>query len=236
MRFEKRQTFFKKMFAVFRFPFRGTIGPACLPVRPVAEWLRGFSFTKRKGTIGNGPKVINRRRVINSLIEEKGRGKEKCPLDPLKRKGEGKRTRPGFLRNQLFQDRARAREAKASVRVFFFRGGRGGGGDRRQLLSAEREGLRSLGVVLPPLRPQPHRRKGVLLRLLQTTGRGARRRDRVSGELVHDATSCAMCKRMIINAGIEKVIVRNDENEFTTIDVKKDWVENDDSLGDKLGY
>ena len=61
-------------------------------------------------------------------------------------------------------------------------------------------------------------------------------RDRVSGELVHDATSCAMCKRMIINAGIEKVIVRNNENEFTTIDVKKDWVENDDSLGDQLGY
>ena len=61
-------------------------------------------------------------------------------------------------------------------------------------------------------------------------------KDRVSGELVHDATSCAMCKRMIINAGIEKVIVRNDENEFTTIDVRKDWIENDDSLGDQLGY
>jgi hypothetical protein len=113
------------MFAVFRFPFRGNIGPACLPVRPVAEWLRGFSFTKRKGTIGNEPKVINRRRVAVWKAKEKGSGKEKVPLDPLKRKGQGKRTRPGFLRN-LFQDRARAREAKASVRVFFFRGGRGG--------------------------------------------------------------------------------------------------------------
>ena len=115
------------MFAVFRFPFRGNIGPACLPVRPVAEWLRGFLVTKRKGTIGNGPKVVNRRRVAVWKAKEKGSGKEKCPLDPLKRKGQGKRTRPGFLRNLFFQDRARAREAKASVRVFFFRGGRGGG-------------------------------------------------------------------------------------------------------------
>ena len=149
--------FSKKMFAVFWFPFRGTIGPACLPVRPVAEWLRGFSFTKRKGTIGNGPKVIDRRRVAVWKAKEKGSGKEKVPLDPLKRKGQVKRTRRGYLRN-LFQDRARAREAKASVRVFFFRGGRGGCGDCRQLLSAVREGLCALGVVLPPLRPQPHRR------------------------------------------------------------------------------
>ena len=130
------------------------------------------------GDFGNEPTVINRRQVAVCKAKEKGRGKEKCPLDPLKRKGQGKRTSPGFLRN-LFQDRARAREAKASVRVFFSRGGRGGGGDRRQLLSAVREGLRALGVVLPPLRPQPHRREGVLLRLLQTAGRGSGRRCRV---------------------------------------------------------
>ena len=105
----------------------------------MAEWLRGFSFTKRKGTIGNEPKVINRRRVAVWKAKEKGSGKENVPLDPLKRKGQGKRTRPGFLRNLFFQDRARAREAKASVRVFFFRGGRGGGGDRRQLLAAAAE-------------------------------------------------------------------------------------------------
>jgi len=61
-------------------------------------------------------------------------------------------------------------------------------------------------------------------------------RDRATGELVHDATSCAMCKRMIINAGIEKVIVRNSDNDYTEIDVKLDWIDNDDSLGDKLGY
>ncbi len=57
-----------------------------------------------------------------------------------------------------------------------------------------------------------------------------------NGELVHDATSCAFCKRMIINAGIEKVIIRNTSEKYTEIDVQKDWIENDDSLGDKLGY
>ena len=36
-----------------------------------------------KGENDNETKVVNRLRVINSLIEEKGRGKEKVPLDPL---------------------------------------------------------------------------------------------------------------------------------------------------------
>ncbi len=61
-------------------------------------------------------------------------------------------------------------------------------------------------------------------------------KDMKTGELVPDATSCAMCKRHIINAGIAKVVVRRDENSYEVIDVEKDWIENDDSLGDKLGY
>lgn len=61
-------------------------------------------------------------------------------------------------------------------------------------------------------------------------------KDCETGELVHNATSCAMCKRQIINAGIEKVIVRRSENDYEIIDVLRDWVEDDDSLGDKLGY
>ena len=157
-----------------------------------------------KGEKHNEGKVVNRLWVVNSQVEEKGRGKEKVPLDPIEKRArektkekKGKRTRPGFLRNQ-FQDRARAREAKASVRVFFFRGGRGGGGDCRQLLSAVREGLCALGVVLPPLRPQPHRRKGVLLRLLQTTGRGSGRRYRVSGVASQGVWGSGMKDRMTL--------------------------------------
>lgn len=60
-------------------------------------------------------------------------------------------------------------------------------------------------------------------------------RDANTGEIVKDASSCTMCKRLIINAGIEKVIIRDTENEFRTIYVSE-WVENDDSLADKFGY
>ncbi|MCQ2425161.1 MAG: deaminase [Lachnospiraceae bacterium] len=55
------------------------------------------------------------------------------------------------------------------------------------------------------------------------------------GTLVGGTSSCAMCKRMIINAGIERVIVRNDKENFTIFDVT-DWIENDDSLTGQFGY
>ena len=59
--------------------------------------------------------------------------------------------------------------------------------------------------------------------------------DAVTKELVHDACSCAMCKRMIINSGIETVIIRNTEDKYTVTKVS-DWIDNDDSLGDTTGY
>lgn len=43
-----------------------------------------------------------------------------------------------------------------------------------------------------------------------------------------------MCKRLVINAGIERVIVREDAERYTVYMVR-DWVENDDSLG-QIGY
>ena len=54
-------------------------------------------------------------------------------------------------------------------------------------------------------------------------------RDARTGELLHDAMSCSMCKRQIINAGIDRVIIRTGETEYITIPVS-DWVENDDSI------
>ena len=48
-------------------------------------------------------------------------------------------------------------------------------------------------------------------------------------------TSCAMCKRQIINAGIETVIVRETADTYSIYNVS-DWVENDDSLSSLLGY
>ena len=54
-------------------------------------------------------------------------------------------------------------------------------------------------------------------------------RDAATGELLRDTTSCSMCRRNIINAGIAQVIIRNTPTEFTVVDVE-DWVKNDESI------
>lgn len=54
-------------------------------------------------------------------------------------------------------------------------------------------------------------------------------------ELVSEANSCTMCKRLIINAGIEEVIIRDTKDEYRVIKVQE-WIEEDDSLNNKLGY
>ncbi len=56
-----------------------------------------------------------------------------------------------------------------------------------------------------------------------------------SGEYVQNASSCSMCKRMIINAGIEKVYVRDNRDEYRMVEVA-DWVTNDESLEGARGY
>lgn len=61
-------------------------------------------------------------------------------------------------------------------------------------------------------------------------------REEPSGGLVHDASSCSMCKRLIINAGIQKVVVRSTRDSYTVIDVGPEWVENDESLSGQMGY
>lgn len=59
--------------------------------------------------------------------------------------------------------------------------------------------------------------------------------DAKSGELVSDACSCMMCKRMIINAGISTVIIRTGEDTYNVVDVQS-WIDDDDSLSGKFGY
>lgn len=59
--------------------------------------------------------------------------------------------------------------------------------------------------------------------------------DAKTDELIPDSTSCMMCKRMVINAGIEKVIVRQTKDTYKVIDVEE-WIENDDSLSGTFGY
>ena len=52
-------------------------------------------------------------------------------------------------------------------------------------------------------------------------------RNAQTGELLSDATSCMMCRRMVINAGLEKVVIRRTESEFAVVDVQE-WVNEDD--------
>ena len=56
-------------------------------------------------------------------------------------------------------------------------------------------------------------------------------RNAQTGELLHDATSCAMCRRMVINAGLSKVVIRTTASEFSVVDVQ-DWVELEDDVPD----
>ena len=58
-------------------------------------------------------------------------------------------------------------------------------------------------------------------------------RDAKTGELLGDTTSCSMCRRLIINAGIERIVCRTGENSFTVTRVSE-WIENDDSLARRL--
>lgn len=59
--------------------------------------------------------------------------------------------------------------------------------------------------------------------------------DAKTGELYGAVEPCSMCKRLIINAGIERVTVRTAPNEFKTFLVS-DWVELDESLDENDGY
>ena len=54
-------------------------------------------------------------------------------------------------------------------------------------------------------------------------------RDGRTGALLPDATSCSMCRRLIINAGIARVVIRDTRTEYRVVEVA-DWVREDDSL------
>ena len=54
-------------------------------------------------------------------------------------------------------------------------------------------------------------------------------RDARTGALLGDATSCSMCRRQIINAGLARVVIRRTPEEFEVVDVRE-WIDADDSL------
>ena len=60
-------------------------------------------------------------------------------------------------------------------------------------------------------------------------------KDAKTGKYVENGMPCALCKRFIINAGIEKVVHRDTKTKYRIIDVK-DFIDNDESLEGKFGY
>lgn len=60
-------------------------------------------------------------------------------------------------------------------------------------------------------------------------------RDARTGEIDGGVEPCMMCKRLIINAGITTVIIRNANDRHTTINVGR-WIEKDDSIEGSDGY
>ena len=56
-----------------------------------------------------------------------------------------------------------------------------------------------------------------------------------TGDYIKNAVCCSMCKRLVINSGIEKVYVRDDTDNYRVINVA-DWISNDESLEGAFGY
>ena len=54
-------------------------------------------------------------------------------------------------------------------------------------------------------------------------------RNAATRELLNDATSCLMCRRMIINAGLDRVVIRRTETEFEVVPVEA-WIAEDDLM------
>ena len=60
-------------------------------------------------------------------------------------------------------------------------------------------------------------------------------REVATGELIANSCCCSMCKRMVINAGIRQVVIRDTHDEYRIVDVN-DWVLDDESLSGQMGY
>lgn len=54
-------------------------------------------------------------------------------------------------------------------------------------------------------------------------------KDAATGQYLPDTSSCSMCRRLIINAGLSKVIARTGPGAYTVTEVRE-WIESDDTL------
>lgn len=60
-------------------------------------------------------------------------------------------------------------------------------------------------------------------------------KDAKDGSYVPHPAPCALCKRMVINAGIVKIVSRNTKTDYTVVEVS-DYIERDETLEGVLGY
>ena len=56
-----------------------------------------------------------------------------------------------------------------------------------------------------------------------------------NGEYVENANPCSLCKKMIINAGIKDIYIRDSKNKYRHTEVA-DYIKNDESLEGIKGY
>jgi len=59
-------------------------------------------------------------------------------------------------------------------------------------------------------------------------------KDPGTGELIPGSSSCSMCRRLIINAGISRVVIRDTPEQYRVVDVQREWVDEDDSIPEHL--
>lgn len=60
-------------------------------------------------------------------------------------------------------------------------------------------------------------------------------READTGAYIQNSNSCAMCKRLIINAGIKTVYIRDTDTAYRMIQVDE-WIAHDESLDGTYGY
>ncbi|MFP4662713.1 MAG: deoxycytidylate deaminase [Halanaerobiales bacterium] len=57
----------------------------------------------------------------------------------------------------------------------------------------------------------------------------------VDDTLIDNSEPCSLCKKLIINSGIEKIYIRNSIKEYTVIKVQE-WIENEENILGIQGY
>lgn len=60
-------------------------------------------------------------------------------------------------------------------------------------------------------------------------------KDAGTGAYVPDPAPCSLCKRLIINAGIRRVVARRSKEDFSVTEVRS-WVDHDESTTGEFGY